>query len=245
MATEYGPDTDRREIPLESGAAALIGLGRLLCELEFASSRSPRGTDAADLRERVGRRQEEVVRFFRDRPRAGMRRFVLSKTAKQVDPRACRLVGFLAARAVMHGVDAVGIMEAARAVSLTGEPAEILESDAACLRPGRGIGSVQRDDHAVREAPGCRAGRRQDGHDADEGRLAREKGRCAVGSRRQVPLRRGSARRSPGRDAVRVLFGGVQAGRGGRRLVQGMTGCDATPGSARRGMRRSSLAGGV
>ena len=119
----YGPDRDRTEIFLESGASILVELGTLLCDLETAQARGLRSVDAADLRERIARKQKTVGGFFKDRPKAAMRKFVTLGSGKEVDPRACRLVGYLAARMIVNGMDAVGIMQVAQGISLTGSPA--------------------------------------------------------------------------------------------------------------------------
>ena len=52
----------------------------------------------------------------------------MTVTKGPVDPRACRLVGYLAARMLLDGMDSVPIMRAAKGMSLTGEPAEILRA---------------------------------------------------------------------------------------------------------------------
>ena len=125
----YGPDRNSAEIFLASGTAILVEYGELLCQLEMSQSRgSVCFGDPADLREKAGRKEKGVIQCLRERPKAGMRRFVTLKGEEEPDPRACRLVAYLAARMVLSGMDSVGIMQVAQGISPSGTPAEILSN---------------------------------------------------------------------------------------------------------------------
>ncbi|MFC1451898.1 AAA family ATPase [Verrucomicrobiota bacterium] len=126
----YGPDTDHADLFRKTGAAVLLEMGRLLLDHEGACLRAaapPDGRGAEAVREEVGRKQEELEEFFTKNPKAAMRKHVLSRTSKKVDPRACRAVAFLGASMLDQGCDSVPIMRAARAVALSDDPADLLE----------------------------------------------------------------------------------------------------------------------
>ena len=84
-----------------------------------------------DLVEEITRIQNEISQHFQAHPRAKLREYLLAvksggRKAKDIDIRACRVVGFLAAE-LLAGRTECRIMAVASACSLTGEPADVLE----------------------------------------------------------------------------------------------------------------------
>ena len=131
----YSLSTDRSEVHRKSGADLLVRLGRRLHELHSERGRRFRRPDDGwvpdDLIEEIGRIEAEIAEHFRAHPRAKMRKHLLAthsggRRTKDTDPRACRVVGFLAAE-LLSGRTECRIMAVAAACSLTGEPADILE----------------------------------------------------------------------------------------------------------------------
>jgi len=126
----YSPDSDRSEIFRKSGADILLRLGQLveqMCEARHTFLRDPQPDQTAEVVSQVSVYQEEVRDFFAKHRTAAMRKHVLQKTLKSVDVRTCRILGYLAYCAVCDRTS-VYIMHLARAVSMSDEPAEVLEN---------------------------------------------------------------------------------------------------------------------
>lgn len=131
----YSLSTDRSDVHRKSGAHLLVKLGRKLSQLNAERNRRHRRPGDTwvpdDLVEEITRIQNEISQHFQAHPRAKLRKYLLAvksggRKAKDIDIRACLVVGFLAAE-LLSGRTECRIMAVATACSLTGEPADILE----------------------------------------------------------------------------------------------------------------------
>ena len=118
----YGPDGDHSEVFRSSGASLLLELGRLVAALLDAAPTFFLVVDskrAKDIREQIGPKLEAVKAFFEENPKAGMAKHVLARTGGKTDRRVSLAIAYLAVCMTEYFEDAVPLMRAARAVSLS------------------------------------------------------------------------------------------------------------------------------
>ena len=129
----YSRAVDKTDLFAQSGASLILELGQYLLDVggygrtALQGSRRP---SSERIEQTLAEFEGKLAEHFKRHPRAGMRRYLLTRSKRtpgKVDFRAAKAVGVLAAFHVFQETDSVGILRAASLCVPDGTPADILE----------------------------------------------------------------------------------------------------------------------
>ena len=124
----YSRSTDHADLHRESGAQLLLELGSFLLALS-GNWRVARSLNLSDdeIAGRLERFDDRLKAFFKENPKAPLRKYLLSSKGRGIDLRACRVAAVLAALHVLESQDAADIWRVAKWCVPCGDHADLLE----------------------------------------------------------------------------------------------------------------------